>query len=167
LEREVSRDAVHRSLEELHRLTSSRRSYARIMASAGVELTRSSTEVLGHVCRRGPLSMGALAVGLRYDPGATARLVAGLEDSGLLQRERSTDDARVNVVQATPAGKAVNARVVAAEANYLETALGSLDDSELATCAVTLERLVGYLHELEVSRVPDQRADLGDRSHSR
>jgi DNA-binding MarR family transcriptional regulator len=167
VERETSRDAVHRSLEELHRLTSSRRSYARIMANAGVELTRSSTEVLGHACRLGPLSMGALAAGLRYDPGATARLVAGLEDAGLLQRTRSDEDGRVNVVRATPAGEAVNARVVAAEADYLETALGDLDDAELATCAVTLERLVGYLHELEVSSVPRQRPASSDRSHSR
>lgn len=111
--------------------------------------------------------MGALAAGLRYDPGATARLVAGLEDAGLLQRSRSDEDGRVNVVQATPAGEAVNARVVAAEAHYLERALGSLDDGELATCAVTLERLVGYLHELEVSTVPRQRSGPTERSPSR
>ena len=155
--REGSRDAVHRSLEELHRLTASRRSFARIMESAGVELTRASTDVLAEVCRTGPLPMGALATALRYDPGATARLVAGLEESGLLHRERSDDDGRISLVDATPAGRAVNARVVAAEADYLERALHTLDDDELATCAATLERLVTHLHGLEESQ----------RSHSR
>jgi DNA-binding MarR family transcriptional regulator len=119
------------------------------MEGAGVELTRASTEVLGEACRSGPLAMGALAAALRYDPGATARLVAGLEDAGLLQRVRSDDDGRVSLVHPTPAGEAVNARVVAAEADYLVRALRAHDDDELATCAATLERLVTHLHSLD------------------
>lgn len=146
--RASSRDAVHRALDELHRLTSSRRSYARLMESAGVELTRTSADVLAHVCASGPLSMGALAHALHHDPGACARYVAGLEDAGLLQRERSTQDGRVSIVHATPAGHAVNTRVQRAETEQLEQALAALDDDELETCAATLEQLIGFLHGL-------------------
>lgn len=147
MHRADSRDAVNRALEELHRLTASRRSFAKVMASVGVELTRSSTAVLGHVCRDGPLAMGALAAAMHYDPGATARLVAGLEEAGLLERVRSEIDHRVSLVHATPAGTAVNARVDMAETNHLEQAFGELDDEDLATCAATLERLVYRLRD--------------------
>lgn len=146
--RESSRDAVHRALDELHRLTSSRRSYARLMESAGVELTRTSADVLAHVCDAGPLSMGALAVSLHQDPGACARYVAGLEDAGLLQRVKSEQDGRVSLVYATPAGRAVNTRVQRAETEQLEQALCALDDQELETCAATLEQLITHLHSL-------------------
>ena len=144
-----SRDAVHRALDELHRLTSSRRSYARLMESAGVELTRTSADVLAHVCAAGPLPMGALAVALHSDHGACARYVAGLEDAGLLLRSRSEQDGRVSLVQATPAGHAVNTRVQRAETEQLEQALAALDDGELETCAATLEQLISFLHALD------------------
>ena len=151
--RESSRDAVHRALDELHRLTSSRRSYARLMESAGVDMTRTSADVLAHVCLAGPLSMGALAHALHHDPGACARYVTGLEEAGLLQRTKSPQDGRVSLVQATPAGRAVNTRVQRAEAEQLERALSALDDDELETCAATLERLVAHLQRRDAPAV--------------
>jgi MarR family transcriptional regulator for hemolysin len=93
--------------------------------------------------------MGALAGALHLDPGATARIVAGLEEAGLLQRERSCQDARVNLVHVTPAGRAVNNKVQEVETEHLERALTVLTDEELDTCATTLVQLVAQLHELE------------------
>lgn len=160
--RATSREAVRRALDDLHRLTSSRRSFARLMASAGVELTRTSADVLAEACRSGPVSMGTLAAALHLDPGATARIVAGLEEAGLLQRVRSTDDARVNLVHATPAGRAVSDKVRQVESEHLERALTLLTDDELAHCAATLVQLVARLHELEAAPVPWQRAAAPD-----
>ena len=157
MRRETDRDAVRRALEELHRLTSSRRSFARLMASAGAELTRTAADVLAQACRSGPLSMGALAAALHLDPGATARIVAGLEEAGLVRRQRSSQDARVNVVRVTPAGRALNDRVQEVEAEHLERALTVLSDEELATCATTLLQLVAQLHELEAAAPPRPR----------
>jgi DNA-binding MarR family transcriptional regulator len=158
--RESSREVVHRALDDLHRITSSRRSFARLMASAGVELTRTAADVLAQACRSGPVSMGALAGALHLDPGATARIVAGLEEAGLLQRQRSAEDARVNLVHVTPAGHAVNDKVIQVETDHLERALTVLSDAELETCATTLVQLVSQLREIEAAAVPQQRSPL-------
>lgn len=162
--RDTAFDVVNRSLEELHRLTSSRRIFARLMAGAGLELTRSSAAVLVQVCRTGPVSMGALAGALHLDPGATARIVAGLEETGLVQRERSASDARVNVVQASSDGHAVSARVHEAATDYLELALRDLSDDDLESCARTLVQLVAQLRALEAVTVPQQRGEHAERS---
>jgi DNA-binding MarR family transcriptional regulator len=163
--RETSRESVHRALADLHRLTSSRRSFSRLMAAAGVELTRTAAEVLAQACRSGPVPMGALATALHLDPGATARIVAGLEDAGLVQRQRSEHDARVNVVWVTPAGSAVNARVQQVESEHLDHALTALSDEELATCATTLVQLVAYLHELEGGAIARPRSESPTGAH--
>ena len=162
--RTASRDALRGSLEELHRLTSSRRGFSRRMATVGVTLTQPAAVVLGHVCRRGPLPMGDVARATRNDPGATARLVAALEADGLLQRSRSSDDRRVNLVGATPHGRAVAAQVDAAQVHHLDRALAALDDDELASCAATLYRLVRLLRDApevvapDVVELPEQRS---------
>jgi DNA-binding MarR family transcriptional regulator len=161
--RDANREAVHSALDQLHRITSSRRSFARLMASAGVELTRTSADVLAQVCRTEAMSMGALAASLHLDPGATARIVAGLEDAGLLQRVRSEQDARINLVHTTPAGRAVNDKVREVEADHLERALTVLTDDELATCATTLVQLVAELRELEAGALRRPRTPLSGR----
>ena len=147
MERRAALGAVHRSLADLHRLTSTRRGFADLMAAAGLELTRPSADVLRRVCRSGPLTMGALAAAEHQDPGATARLVSALEGAGLLRRERSARDGRVSVVRASATGARVAARVEQVETDHLERALADLDVEALAGCAEALELLVSLLRE--------------------
>ncbi len=145
MDRQGQLGTVHRSLADLHRLTSTRRGFADLMAAAGLDLTRPSADALRRVCRAGPLAMGALAAAEHQDPGAMARLVSSLEEGGLLRRTRSETDGRVTVVHATPAGLRVAARVERAEIDHLQRALRELDDDELVASAQVLERLLTLL----------------------
>lgn len=142
MERRTALGTVHRSLADLHRLTSTRRGFADLMAAAGLDLTRPSADVLRRVCRSGPLTMGSLAAAEHQDPGATARLVSALEAGGLLHRVRSATDGRVTVVHATDEGRRVAAKVERVETDHLERALAELDDPGLLVCASVLEQLV-------------------------
>lgn len=128
------------------------------MATVGVRLPQQAVNVLDHVCQHGPLAMGDLARATRHDPGATARLVGGLEADGLLHRQRSDDDGRVTLVAATDEGRRTATRVLDAQLQHLDRALRPLSDLELDTCAAHLERLVALLRETEaVPHVPGQR----------
>ncbi|MET4782212.1 MarR family transcriptional regulator [Glaciihabitans sp. UYNi722] len=50
------------------------------------------------------LAMSALAAQLRYSPSRLTHTVVSMEKSGWLQRSRSTDDRRVQIVQLTEVG---------------------------------------------------------------
>jgi DNA-binding MarR family transcriptional regulator len=59
-----------------------------------------------------PLPMGRLADTLRCDASNVTGLVDRLEVRGLVQRQPSADDRRVKVVQLTPAGSRLRARLL-------------------------------------------------------
>ncbi|MDP3712253.1 MAG: MarR family transcriptional regulator [Mycobacteriales bacterium] len=155
-QREASRESLRQSLTLLLRLSASRRGFALRMATVGLALPQQAVSVLDHVVEHGPLPMGELARGTRHDPGATARLVAGLEADGLLQRRRSTADGRVSLVHVTAQGRRTAALVASAQVRHLDRALAPLSDLELATCAAHLERVVGLLRDVD-GAVPAQR----------
>jgi DNA-binding MarR family transcriptional regulator len=152
VDRQASRESVRRSLEQLLRVSASRRGFAARMAAVGVHLSQPAAAVLGHVCDAAPLAMGDLARATRNDPGATARQVAALEADGLVVRERSDSDGRVNLVRATDEGRRMAARVADAQTRHLDHALRGLADGELAATAAHLERLVGCLTTTDVLR---------------
>ena len=146
---------MRRSLDQLLRLSASRRGFAARMALVGVQLSQPAVAVLGHVDEAGPLAMGDLARATRNDPGATARQVAALEVDGLLVRERSEQDGRVNLVRVTEAGHRMAERVAAAQTRHLDAALRGLADEELAACAASLERLIDCLLTVDVRALAD------------
>lgn len=56
---------------------------------------------------RGPLPLGELARAEQVRPPTVTRLVAGLERAGLVRRRRDERDGRIQLVEATAAGKRV------------------------------------------------------------
>lgn len=152
MHRQASRESVRRSIEQLLRVSASRSGFAARMSTVGVHLTQPAAAVLGHVCEAGPLAMGDLARATRNDPGATARQVAALEADGLVVRQRSDQDGRVNLVQATAQGRQMAQRVADAQTRHLDLALRDLADDELADTAARLERLVRCLLTTDVLR---------------
>lgn len=76
-----------------------------------------------------------LAEFLRLDPSQVVALVDDLQDAGLVARRPDPGDRRVNVVEATDAGRAVAARAreAALAAEEREHAALSLDERELLT----------------------------------
>jgi DNA-binding MarR family transcriptional regulator len=98
------------------------------------------------VADRGPLRIGEVAEAEHVSAPTATRLVAGLENRGLLEREVDPDDRRSSLVQATPAGVKVlgAAREVATAA--LSDRLAALAPAErdaIVAALPALERLTG------------------------
>jgi DNA-binding MarR family transcriptional regulator len=72
---------------------------------SGEDATPSQLTVLSTLYRHGPMTLGELAATERVKPPSMTRIVAALEERGLVSREHSTEDARVVSVAATKEGR--------------------------------------------------------------
>ncbi|HET7768333.1 MAG TPA: MarR family transcriptional regulator [Chloroflexota bacterium] len=92
----------------------------------------------------GPLTLGALAAAEQVRPPTMTRIVAALEADGLVQRAPSTEDRRVTLVRATPAGETLlheGRRRRTAQLAAQLAALPARDRATLARAADLLESL--------------------------
>ena len=109
-------------------------------------LTGPRLSALSVVVFAGPLTIGALATAEQVRPPTMTRLVAALEEAGLVVRQPSEVDRRAVLVCATPAGHRLlqegRTRRVAALAARL-AALPPADLAALRQAAEVLERLSG------------------------
>ena len=112
---------------------------------AGGELSPSQTTALATIDRHGPLTPSELALRERIQRPTVTRIVARLEEAGLVQRTRDPQDGRSSLVALTPAGRELLARGRTRKDAYLARRLRELDGEERATlqrAAAILERLL-------------------------
>ena len=109
------------------------------------EVTTSMLSALATIERRGPLTLGALAAAERIQPPSMTKLVARLEETGLVVREVDAQDRRVARVQVTREGKRLLERTRSRGSAYLARRLATLSPEERAVVEAALpvlERLV-------------------------
>src|SRR5579862_6182683 len=80
-----------------------------------------------------------------HDPGATTRLIDQLEERGLLERKRSSDDRRVVHLSITPSGKAVTKRLQPRLVDFWNTTLKDFSRDDFAQLISLLTRLLTAL----------------------
>ncbi|MGH7466842.1 MAG: MarR family winged helix-turn-helix transcriptional regulator [Longimicrobiales bacterium] len=101
---------------------------------------------LSVIVLRGPLTLGALADAEQVRPPTMTRVVAALEQAGLIERRTSPDDGRVAFIRATTRGRDVltegRLRRVEALARQLAD-LPAQDRHALVDALDVLEQLVG------------------------
>ena len=135
-----------RSMEDLDRLRIVLlRAARRIRNQAQGDITPSQLAVLSSVCNLGPLTVGRIAELEHVQPPSASKIVAALEQSGLVERRTNPDDRRCASIVATAAGQAHLDEVRALGRSWLATRLDALDHDELATlesALPVLERLV-------------------------
>ena len=108
-------------------------------------MSPSQTTALATIDRHGPLTPSELAVRERIQRPTVTRIVARLEEGGLVQRTRDPQDGRSSLVALTPAGRALLARGRTRKDAYLDRRLRRLDAEDRATlqrAAAILERLL-------------------------
>jgi DNA-binding MarR family transcriptional regulator len=115
------------------------------------EVGHAQFELLGELYARGPLHAGELAEAV----GASAATVSGMLDrlceAELVERSRSEADRRIVVVKLTRRGRRkVEARKAIWQRRWQE-ALEGLDEDELRTATVVLERIGGIFAERPAS----------------
>ena len=117
----------------------------RLRSQTPEDLSPSLTSALVSVELRGPITLGQLAVCERVTPPSVTRMVASLEERGLVQREVDPADRRIARVSLTTAGARTVQRTRTRKTAYLAKKLRKLDESELAVvrqALPVLERLL-------------------------
>lgn len=121
------------------------RTARRLRQEAGEELSPSQGAALATIGRHGPLTPSELAVRERIKRPTATRVIARLEETGLVDRTQDPVDRRSFVVALTPAGRELLARVRTRKNAYLARRLRDLDADERATldrAAAILERVL-------------------------
>ncbi len=106
--------------------------------SIGLSGPRASA--LSVIVFRGPIAMGALAEAEQVRPPTITRLVASLEQAGLVRRVHDRRDGRVQLVEATAAGRRLLNKGRARRVARLRRGIAQLTEEE--------QRLLGRAAEL-------------------
>jgi DNA-binding MarR family transcriptional regulator len=116
----------------------------RLRQEADAGLSPSLTAALATLERHGPLTPSRLAEIERIQRPTVTRLLATLENDGLVEREADPDDGRVSHVRITRAGSALVKKLRSRKNAYLSKRLRNLDDDELEI----LERATAILERV-------------------
>jgi DNA-binding MarR family transcriptional regulator len=120
------------------------RTARRLRQEAGTDLSPSLASALATIERHGPLTPSELADVERVQRPTATRVVAKLEQAGLVDRAEDPSDGRVSLVSASREGRALLRRLRTRKDAYLARRLRELEPRELAA----LERAAGVLERL-------------------
>jgi DNA-binding MarR family transcriptional regulator len=121
------------------------RTARRLRQEAQAGLSPSLTAALASVERHGPLTPSGLADIERVQRPTATRLLAKLEEDGLVRREPDPEDGRVSHVRVSPEGRRLLKRLRSRKNAYLAKRLRALDEEDrdtLARATAILERLL-------------------------
>lgn len=105
------------------------------------DLGDSQYSVIVHLDTHGPLTPSRLAALEHVTPPSMNRTVNGLEEAGLVSRERDDDDARQVLVTLTPAASTVLAETRRLRSAWLSQQLAALSREERAALEDALPAL--------------------------
>jgi DNA-binding MarR family transcriptional regulator len=108
--------------------------------------TPSQLTALATLYRDGPMTLGELASAEHVKPPSMTRIVAALEERGLVRRDHSTTDARVVQVSATEAGRRAHEEYRKRRDAWLAVRLSKLTAEErdlLRQASDLLDRMAG------------------------
>jgi DNA-binding MarR family transcriptional regulator len=121
------------------------RTARRLRQEAGGGLSPTLSAALASIERHGPLTPSELAARERVQRPTATRLIAGLEERGLVGRTADPGDRRSSLIAVTPEGAALLRELRTRKDAFLARRLNDLpaeDRDTLARAAVLLERLL-------------------------
>lgn len=121
------------------------RTARRLRQEAGSDLSPSLQAALATIERHGPLTPSELAAAERIQRPTATRVVARLEEEGLIERTGDPGDRRVTLLSATRAGRDLMRRLRKRKNVYLARRLSHLPPEDLAAlerAADVLERML-------------------------
>ncbi|HHX63503.1 MAG TPA: MarR family transcriptional regulator [Chloroflexi bacterium] len=113
------------------------------------------TAVLRYLANYGPRSVSEISRYLHIRDGTTSPLLERLEQAGLVQRHRSTQDCRRVLTEITPAGREIAAQAPKGPVARLRERLPTLTEEELVAIDAALARLMDIAH-IDVSETTDR-----------
>jgi DNA-binding MarR family transcriptional regulator len=121
------------------------RAARRLRQEAGVDLSPSMTAALATIERHGPLTPSELAHAERVQRPTATRIVARLEEAGLVQRTADPVDRRSFVIGATAQGEALMTKLRSRKNAFLARRLRGLGAEDMATLTRATEILEALL----------------------
>lgn len=121
------------------------RTARRLRQEAGADLSPSLISALATIDRHGPLTPSELAAHERVQRPTATRVLARLEEGGLIDRAPDPADRRSSLISASAAGRTLLRRQRSRKNQYLARRLATLDPDEVATlerAARILERVL-------------------------
>ena len=118
----------------------------RIRTSYDDAITPSQLTVLATLGRDGALTVGQIAEREHMRPPSASKIVAALEQAGLVGRTTDPTDRRCQPIALTPAGTQYIERARTAGRTFLAGRIDDLDDADVAALGdalPALERLLG------------------------
>ena len=119
----------------------------RLRTQSPGELSPSQLATMSSVERLGPLTLGALSSAERVKPPTMTKIVACLEEQGLVSRTVDRSDRRVARVAITPAGQQFLDNSRKQKDAYLAERLRGLDPVDRATLQNAAEVLERFLED--------------------
>jgi DNA-binding MarR family transcriptional regulator len=113
--------------------------------SAGDDLTASRLAALTTIEALGPITLGELAAIEQVQPPSMTRIVARLEEGGLVERQVDANDRRIVRVRVTPIGKRLLAQTRTKRDEFLAQRVARLTEDEREL----LERAIPLLEKLQ------------------
>ena len=120
------------------------RTARRLRQEAGTDLSPSLTAALSTVERHGPMTPSELAARERIQRPTATRVLARLEEQGLIERTPDPRDGRSSLVTATTAGRELLAALRTRKTAFLASRIETLSADERAT----LERAADILERM-------------------
>ena len=117
----------------------------RLRQEAGAELSPSQTAALATIEHHGPLTPSELATRERVQRPTVTRVLARLEEAGLIERAADPADRRCSLVSVSPEGRELLAAIRTRKDAFLARRLESLDARDRAAldrAAEILERML-------------------------
>ena len=121
------------------------RTARRLRQEAGADLSPSQSSALAAIERHGPLTPSELANHERVQRPTATRVIARLEEAGLVERASDPADRRSCLLTASAEGRTLLRRQRSRKNQFLARRLATLEPDEVATldrAAAILERLL-------------------------
>lgn len=150
--------------ENLPFLTRALRAYIRVENAdffADIEAEQGEIVVISLIGLNPGISQNEVAATLVLKKSAVTKVIKGLEDRGLVQREKVAADKRFNALSLTAAGEAKFTRINARMAEQHAALLAPFDEAEQAQLFGLLNRLHAHLVERNVERTGSGNAVSG------
>ena len=120
------------------------RTARRLRQESGTDLGPSQASALATIERHGPLAPSELAERERIKRPTATRILAHLEQAGLLERIRDPEDGRCSILSASAEGRVLLRKLRARKTAYLAHQLREMDPDD----AAALERAADVLERM-------------------
>ena len=125
--------------------TAINRTFLRTFAQEGIDITTEQWSVMACLWKKDNVSQQTLCTLTFKDKPSMTRLIDNLEKRNMVVRMPDKTDRRNNLIQLTPAGRALQQKATAIVNSIAEKTLNNVSEDELDVSRVVLKKIMANL----------------------